>query len=165
MGRSGKTNDSKTREDGNHTCEETPEDGGVKYYTLEEVQTHNMSKDAWLIIHEKVYDITSFLEEHPGGEEVLLEQAGGDGTESFEDVGHSTDAREMLQQYCIGELHMLVDLLADSCRSSCCHWHHVPLLHARTPAFLSTIHQGLDYPNHHSTAIAFRVWRVEEHSK
>ena len=35
----------------------------------------------------------------------MLEQAGSDATESFEDVGHSTDAREMLQQYYIGELH------------------------------------------------------------
>ncbi|XP_016331100.1 cytochrome b5 type B [Sinocyclocheilus anshuiensis] len=84
----------------------TPEDSGVKYYTREEVQIHNMSKDTWLIIHDKVYDITRFMEEHPGGEEVLLEQAGADATESFEDVGHSTDAREMLQQYYIGELHM-----------------------------------------------------------
>ncbi|XP_058486386.1 cytochrome b5 isoform X2 [Solea solea] len=78
----------------------------VKYYTLEEIRVHNMCKDAWLIVHDKVYDITSFLEEHPGGEEVLLEQAGADATESFEDVGHSTDAREMLLQYYIGELHM-----------------------------------------------------------
>lgn len=81
-------------------------DSGVKYYTLEEIRVHNMSNDTWLIIHDKVYDITSFLEEHPGGEEVLLEQAGADATESFEDVGHSTDAREMLQQYYLGELHM-----------------------------------------------------------
>ncbi|NWV80148.1 CYB5B protein, partial [Dasyornis broadbenti] len=43
--------------------------------------------------------------QHPGGEEVLLEQAGRDATESFEDVGHSTDAREMLKQYYIGEVH------------------------------------------------------------
>lgn len=77
----------------------------VKYYTLEDIRMHNMSNDTWLIIHDKVYDITSFLEEHPGGEEVLLEQAGADATESFEDVGHSTDAREMLEQYLIGELH------------------------------------------------------------
>ncbi|XP_041047373.1 cytochrome b5 isoform X2 [Carcharodon carcharias] len=42
--------------------------------------------------------------QHPGGEEVLFEQAGGDATESFEDVGHSSDAREMLKQYFIGEL-------------------------------------------------------------
>ncbi|XP_034385190.1 cytochrome b5 isoform X2 [Cyclopterus lumpus] len=78
----------------------------VTYYTLEEIRVHSMSSDSWLIIHDKVYDITSFLEEHPGGEEVLLEQAGSDATESFEDVGHSTDAREMLQQYYIGEVHM-----------------------------------------------------------
>ncbi|XP_010188539.1 PREDICTED: cytochrome b5 type B, partial [Mesitornis unicolor] len=47
----------------------------------------------------------NLLFQHPGGEEVLLEQAGRDATESFEDVGHSTDAREMLKQYYIGELH------------------------------------------------------------
>ncbi|XP_070763899.1 cytochrome b5 type B isoform X2 [Enoplosus armatus] len=84
---------------------ETVEDG-VKYYTLEEIRVHNMSSDTWLIIHDKVYDITGFLDEHPGGEEVLLEQAGADASESFEDVGHSTDAREMLQQYYVGEVHM-----------------------------------------------------------
>ncbi|CAN9507077.1 unnamed protein product [Ophioblennius macclurei] len=81
-------------------------DSGVKYYTLEDIQAHNMSNDTWLIIHDKVYDITSFLEEHPGGEEVLLEQAGADASESFEDVGHSMDAREMLEQYYVGEVHM-----------------------------------------------------------
>ncbi|XP_077420584.1 cytochrome b5 type B [Vanacampus margaritifer] len=80
--------------------------GDVKYYTLEDIQSHNLSNDTWLIIHDKVYDVTTFLEEHPGGEEVLLEQAGADATESFEDVGHSTDAREMLQQFYIGELHI-----------------------------------------------------------
>lgn len=35
----------------------------------------------------------------------MLEQAGRDATESFEDVGHSMDAREMLKQYYIGEVH------------------------------------------------------------
>lgn len=42
--------------------------------------------------------------QHPGGEEVLLEQAGNDGTEAFEDVGHSTDARELMKKYKIGEV-------------------------------------------------------------
>uniref|UniRef100_A0A1A8K0M9 Cytochrome b5 type B n=1 Tax=Nothobranchius kuhntae TaxID=321403 RepID=A0A1A8K0M9_NOTKU len=81
-------------------------DGGVKFYTLEDVRVHNMINDTWLIIHDKVYDISKFIEEHPGGEEVLLEQGGADATESFEDVGHSSDAREILQQYYIGELHV-----------------------------------------------------------
>lgn len=44
----------------------TPEENGVKYYTREEIQAHNMIKDTWLIIHDKVYDITSFMEEVRG---------------------------------------------------------------------------------------------------
>lgn len=48
--------------------------------------------------------MTKFLDEHPGGCEVLLEQAGSDGTEAFEDVGHSTDARHMKDEYLIGEV-------------------------------------------------------------
>lgn len=31
--------------------------------------------------------------------------SGCDGTEAFEDVGHSTDARELMKTYLIGELH------------------------------------------------------------
>lgn len=76
-----------------------------KYYTLEEIQKHNHSKSTWIILHHKVYDVTSFLEEHPGGEEVLREQAGGDATETFEDIGHSTDARNMSKSFIIGEVH------------------------------------------------------------
>ncbi|XP_039953098.1 cytochrome b5-like [Bactrocera tryoni] len=41
---------------------------------------------------------------HPGGEEVLIEQGGKEATENFEDVGHSSDAREMMKKYKIGEL-------------------------------------------------------------
>ncbi|XP_003472031.1 cytochrome b5 type B [Cavia porcellus] len=77
----------------------------VTYYRLEEVAKHNSLKELWLVIHGRVYDVTPFLNEHPGGEEVLLEQAGIDASESFEDVGHSSDAREMLKQYYIGDLH------------------------------------------------------------
>ena len=34
----------------------------------------------------------------------MIEQAGKEATEAFEDVGHSTDAREMMAKYKIGEL-------------------------------------------------------------
>ncbi|XP_038828673.1 cytochrome b5-like [Salvelinus namaycush] len=77
----------------------------VKYYRLSEIEERNSFKSTWIIINHKVYDVTTFLEEHPGGEEVLREQAGGDATESFEDVGHSSDAREMAANMVIGELH------------------------------------------------------------
>lgn len=45
-----------------------------------------------------------FIWQHPGGEEILIDNAATDATEAFEDVGHSTDAREMLAQYLIGDL-------------------------------------------------------------
>ena len=35
---------------------------------------------------------------------MLYEQAGKDATEAFEDVGHSSDARELLKDYVIGKL-------------------------------------------------------------
>merc|ERR1712025_1076276 len=59
----------------------------------------------WTVIHGKVYDLTNFGLEHPGGEEILVENAGVDSTEPFEDSGHSQDAREMMADYCIGEPH------------------------------------------------------------
>uniref|UniRef100_A0A3B4XG70 Cytochrome b5 n=1 Tax=Seriola lalandi dorsalis TaxID=1841481 RepID=A0A3B4XG70_SERLL len=88
---------------------------GVKYYRLSEIEEQNTFKSTWIIIHNKVYDVTKFLEEHPGGEEVLREQAGGNATESFEDVGHSSDAREMAADMVIGELHPVSLSLSLSC--------------------------------------------------
>ncbi|KIH64489.1 cytochrome b5-like Heme/Steroid binding domain protein [Ancylostoma duodenale] len=49
-----------------------------------------------------VYDVSKFLDEHPGGLEVIAELAGKDATASFEDVGHSKDARDMAKEYLIG---------------------------------------------------------------
>lgn len=52
----------------------------------------------------KVYDVTSYLDDHPGGAEVMLEVAGQDATNMFEDIGHSTDARAEMKKYEIGLL-------------------------------------------------------------
>ena len=46
-----------------------------------------------------------YLLQHPGGEEILVENSGKISTEEFEDVGHSSDAREMMKEYYIGDLH------------------------------------------------------------
>jgi len=76
-----------------------------KVYKLSEVAEHNTGEDMWMAVHNKVYDVTAFIDEHPGGMEVLVENAGQDATYTFEDVGHSLDARELLSQYYIGDLH------------------------------------------------------------
>lgn len=51
-----------------------------------------------------VYDVTKYLEDHPGGSAVLLEVAGQDATQAFEEVGHSDEAREQLEPFIVGEL-------------------------------------------------------------
>ncbi|PYH88488.1 cytochrome b5 reductase [Aspergillus ellipticus CBS 707.79] len=73
-------------------------------YTLAEVAQHNRRGDIWVAIHGQVFDITKYLQDHPGGADVLLETAGSDATVAFEDVGHSEDSREILQEYLIGTL-------------------------------------------------------------
>ncbi|XP_037030399.1 cytochrome b5-like [Bradysia coprophila] len=75
-----------------------------KQYSLAEVAKHNSNKSVWFVIHNNVYDVTEFLNEHPGGEEVLLEQGGRTASEAFEDVGHSSDAREMMKKFKVGEI-------------------------------------------------------------
>eukprot|EP00761_Pharyngomonas_kirbyi_P011410 gb/GECH01011435.1/.p1 GENE.gb/GECH01011435.1/~~gb/GECH01011435.1/.p1 ORF type:complete len:124 (+),score=28.50 gb/GECH01011435.1/:1-372(+) len=77
-----------------------------KEYSQKEIQKHNESSgEPWVVIHGKVYDVTNFIDDHPGGDEVILETAGEDATEGFENVGHSSDAREQLADLQIGTVH------------------------------------------------------------
>ncbi|CCX16992.1 cytochrome b5-like heme/steroid binding domain-containing protein [Pyronema domesticum] len=73
-------------------------------YTYTEVKGHNTKKDLFMVIHDKVYSVGSFVDEHPGGEEVLMDVGGQDATDSFEDVGHSDEAREILEGLLVGKL-------------------------------------------------------------
>ncbi|KAJ4710725.1 cytochrome b5 [Melia azedarach] len=75
-----------------------------KLYTMQEASQHNSKDDCWIVIDNKVYDVSSYLDEHPGGDDVVLAATGKDATDEFEDAGHSNDARELLKSFCIGEL-------------------------------------------------------------
>ncbi|GMH44926.1 hypothetical protein BSKO_12883 [Bryopsis sp. KO-2023] len=70
--------------------------------TLEQCAEHTSRDSCWLAIDGKVYDVTEFLDDHPGGDDIIVEHAGKDATEPFEEIGHSKAARDMLDQYEIG---------------------------------------------------------------
>ena len=67
-----------------------------------DVAHHNRRHDCWMIIKGKVYDVTSFLPIHPGGE-VLLTQAGRDATEIFTSF-HAATTWTTLKKYYIADL-------------------------------------------------------------
>ncbi|WWD17051.1 hypothetical protein CI109_101488 [Kwoniella shandongensis] len=57
-----------------------------------EVAEHNScEKGVWIVVHGHVYDVTDFLDEHPGGAEIILRYAGMDATEEYEPI-HPPDA-------------------------------------------------------------------------
>ncbi|KAG5036826.1 hypothetical protein AAZX31_07G050800 [Glycine max] len=76
----------------------------TKTFTFEEVAKHNHRKDCWIIVKGKVYDVTPFLDDHPGGDEVLVTATEKDATTDFEDIGHSDSATEMMEKYFVGEV-------------------------------------------------------------
>lgn len=52
-------------------------------FSREEVKKHNVKEDCWLIIENKVYNVTDFVSSHPGGELLILDVAGRDVTDPF----------------------------------------------------------------------------------
>ncbi|EFJ44449.1 hypothetical protein VOLCADRAFT_106432 [Volvox carteri f. nagariensis] len=74
-----------------------------KVYTLADVKVHTNDKSCWLVVHGKVYDVTAFLEEHPGGYDIILSSTGKDATQDFEEIGHSNSAKKLLEKYLIGD--------------------------------------------------------------
>lgn len=71
--------------------------------TRQEVAKNNTEESLWFIIDSKVYDVSDFLDAHPGGEAVLLQVAGQDATTAF----YNLHRQEVLQKYenlCIGTI-------------------------------------------------------------
>ncbi|PGH10734.1 hypothetical protein AJ79_05325 [Helicocarpus griseus UAMH5409] len=60
--------------------------GGKKLLTGPEIQNHNSKDSCWVIVHGKAYDVTEFLPEHPGGQNIILKYAGKDATEEFDPI-------------------------------------------------------------------------------
>ncbi|KAG0210557.1 hypothetical protein BGX28_009193 [Mortierella sp. GBA30] len=71
------------------------------YFSVNQVSSRNSENDCWVIIHDRVYDVTSFLNDHPGGKKILLKNAGLDATKQF-DAFHNPGVLEKYGALCIG---------------------------------------------------------------
>ncbi|CAM9002555.1 unnamed protein product [Rhodiola kirilowii] len=74
-----------------------------KVFTAAEVAVHNKRIDCWIIIKDRIYDVTSYVEEHPGGDAILA-HAGDDSTEGFFGPQHATRVFDMIEDFYIGDL-------------------------------------------------------------
>eukprot|EP00461_Guttulinopsis_vulgaris_P000106 UN00106 len=74
--------------------------GGNKVYTLEEVAKHNKPNDIWMVVNGDVLNVTSFMDEHPGGREALLLFAGKDASAEF-NMLHKPDVVAKFAPECI----------------------------------------------------------------
>lgn len=52
----------------------------------DEISKHNNKESCWVIVHNKAYDVTEFMPEHPGGMNIILKYAGKDATEAYEPI-------------------------------------------------------------------------------
>lgn len=79
-------------------------------FTSVQVAGHSSFSDCWLIINNNVYDVSSFLGEHPGGASTIIPYCGKEATRAFDTQdrgiggGHSNSASVLLQGYLIGTL-------------------------------------------------------------
>lgn len=79
----------------------------VRILTTEDVEEHASPKSCWVTRDGKVYDVTKFLPDHPGGDDLILKYAGKDVGEIMMDStehDHSDSAYNMLSEFLIGRL-------------------------------------------------------------
>ncbi|XP_076321841.1 uncharacterized protein LOC143231116 [Tachypleus tridentatus] len=79
----------------------------MREITRLEVEKHSFEEDAWIIFKDKVYDVTPYISQHPGGL-ALLRYAGQDATKAIvEQPAHKVVPNfivRLLEKYLIGKL-------------------------------------------------------------
>ena len=65
---------------------------GIRKIKDEELRKHNNEYGMWVVIYGKVFDLTNFYMEHPGGWDSIEAFGGKDGTEKFEEGDHMPES-------------------------------------------------------------------------
>ncbi|MEK7576317.1 MAG: cytochrome b5-like heme/steroid binding domain-containing protein [Patescibacteria group bacterium] len=76
-----------------------------KTFTLEDIAKHNSKESCYTTIHGSVYDLTTWIDEHPGGPENILQICGKDGSNLFDQKhGGKSKPEQTLSTFKIGSL-------------------------------------------------------------
>ncbi|KAJ9601368.1 hypothetical protein L9F63_000506 [Diploptera punctata] len=79
--------------------------GGVpQNVTISQLAAHNKRNDAWLAIRGKVYNVTKYMDFHPGGDDELMRGVGKDATELFNQVHAWVNYESLLHKCYVGRL-------------------------------------------------------------
>ncbi|XP_032131255.1 cytochrome b5 reductase 4 isoform X6 [Sapajus apella] len=81
--------------------------------TEEELKKHNKKDDCWICIRGFVYNVSPYMEYHPGGEDELMRAAGSDGTELFDQVHRWVNYESMLKECLVGRMAVKPAVLKD----------------------------------------------------
>lgn len=74
-------------------------------FTASDVAAHNSETDCYTIVSDSVYDLTDWINKHPGGARAILGLCGNDGTDAFiKQHGSSEKAKQVLASYLVGSL-------------------------------------------------------------
>jgi len=75
---------------------------------MTEIAKHNKSSDCWLLVNNKVYNVSSYISAHPGGSGTIIPNCGKESTQLYNTKGgnkpHSGNANNMLAAYYVGNL-------------------------------------------------------------
>ena len=76
----------------------------LHYYTRSEIRRHNNEQSAWIVAGENVYDVTDYIEHHPGGKYSIVKKSGGvvDCTRDLK--FHSKSGQKYWDQFLIGKV-------------------------------------------------------------
>uniref|UniRef100_A0A915E0R1 Cytochrome b5 heme-binding domain-containing protein n=1 Tax=Ditylenchus dipsaci TaxID=166011 RepID=A0A915E0R1_9BILA len=82
-----------------------PGKGLMDWVRLSKLQRMTRQEDCWMLLFDMVYDVTQYMEFHPGGADELMRAAGTDGTELFNEEHKWVNFRSMLSSCVIGPFH------------------------------------------------------------
>ncbi|KYN07523.1 Cytochrome b5 reductase 4 [Cyphomyrmex costatus] len=128
--------------------------GGVpQVVTLSELANHNKQTDAWIAIRGVVFNVTRYMDFHPGGVDELMRGVGKDATKLFDNVHSWVNYQSILQKCIVGRLSLQKAVDENSSNSS-----NVNMDWQQTSNSITLFYQGVrDYPG-----IYYRLQRLSD---